>query len=1012
MPKRQYTVKEFNGGIVTAQPASDLSKNQYAFGYDIDPSYPGGLKGRQADNSWKDGIGSAGKISTRAELNTNYQALISGSSVYLYQDLDPNGIAYTLGTVGSNVSMEANNKTIHIGTGNTQNNVPKWLGIVSHTQFGNLPTNDVEVFNAPIDPPQATQGFSFGLGWKGCSDNNGGFVYIDKAGKRLTRFTSTSPYYDKTSGDIFQNITALCGDPEVPGDILVYDNKTSTIHRVDAGSMTIKSTTELSFQNAENGYVITDIETTNNDVYLARVAIGGSTDVKESQRAGTSKNELGKQEVPTSFLYRISKSNLSGVANLTDASPKFDNAKDLYALNTTLNTYVLVSSLDSYKMSLRLGTKCLFRVDSTRIGVYGNITIQGTLGENVISQSLYIQYADPPSPLYREVSSGSLVIVSNGQGTMLVGRNNVHAFDGTFPDTVVWLSYTGTTLHRAYHQNNGGQNVYGSSTVTLTNTITPGALSFSTNNVATNLVKNAAMVFNGSAYFMLNGDGTLDPAARFASTPNNALTSSLGTLYLTEEPNGFTESDTTYYYKFSYLYDGFQESPLTSTESFISTNAGKKIKIAIFVPSTVNRRVSHINLYRAQSGGINGLAKSFYQLVESISLAPAAAEVTTSFGSTSVTGRKFEFIDNFTLNQLGPTFESNAGLPETITTSKVHYGLACQQGGYHFVADCWHPVLGAEVKQYIFRSAQGQFDTFNYFSSFLRLPETPVALVSFKSRIFAFSKSRMWRINPDGFYIEDEMNGFGALSPTAIVTTDFGMFFAGPNGIYVSDGGAPTDIAFPINKTYSGETFSSINPAWSNRDTTKQVSLNYDPRNRQLIVAYWPQGATTYHFLVYSFDQRRWDLWSGTTFGASVSAPGVTSDGVPTFWSTGGTVRTLATSTTGMGTTYYSPYFDLEEPGIEKWIYNVKLQLRDALPTTVTLEIDNETPISLTNPVLEEGTALPSSGKDAIYRYDVPQANSEYRRGKRFRIAIVSPVNCKIDSIDFTYREKMFKGGL
>lgn len=1013
MPKRQYTVKQFDGGIVTTQPASDLQKNQYAFGYDIDPSYPGGIKGRAEDSSWKSGIGSAGKISKRAELNANYQALISGSSLYLYQDLDPNGIAYSLGTTGSNVSMEVNNKVIHVGTGNGSGNIPKWVGIVNHTQFNVAPTNDVEVFNAPIDPPQATQGFSFGLGWKGCSDTNGGFIYIDKAGKRLTRFSSSSPYYDKTSGDIFQNITALCADPEVPGDILVYDNATSTIHRVDTGNMTIKATTELSFQAAKNGYLITDMETTSTDVYLALVSISGSTDIAERERGGgTSKNDIGKQTVPVAFLYKISKSNLSAVANLENVSPKFDNSSDFFALNTTSTTYVPVNSLDSYSIDLRLAKKCLFRISSTLMGVYGSITIQGTLGEDVISGALYIRYQTTPTVEYKEISSGSFVFVSNGQRNQVVSRSNVHGFSGSFPDNVVWLSYSGTTLRRAYYDNDGGQNYHGTSTVTLSDPITTSTLSFSNTSVATTLVKNAAMVFSGSAYFMLNGDGTLDPAARFASTSGGALASSLGTLYLTEEPNGFTEEDTTYYYKFSYLYDGFQESPLSSAESFISPNSGKKIKAIIYVPSDVNRRVSHVNLYRAQSGGINGLAKSFYQLVESISLAPAAAETTSTFGSTSITGRKFEYIDNFVLNQLGPTYESNAGLPETITTSKVHYGLSCQQGGYHFVADCWHPILGSEAKQYLFRSSQGQFDTFNYFTSFLRLPETPVALVSFKSRIFAFAQNRIFRINPDGFYIEDEMNGFGALSQTAIVTTDFGMFFASANGIYISDGGAPVDLSLPINRSYSGEAFSSINPAWLNRDTTKQVSLNYDPRNKQLLVAYWPSGASAYHFLVYSVDQRRWDLWSGSDFGASVSAPGVTINGVPTFWSASGTVRTVSTAATTKGTTYYSPYFDLEEPAVEKWLYNVKLQLRDALPTTVTLEIDGEAPVSLTSPVLEEGTALPSSGKDAIYRYDVPQVSSEFRRGKRFRIAITSPAACKIDSIDFTYREKIFKGGL
>ena len=1022
MSKRQYTIRGFGGGIVTTQPPSDLENDQYPFGYDIDPSYPGGIRGRSADNSFKTGIGANGLVSTRAELNANYQALISDKKVYIYQDGDITGVSFDLVgesvSLGSNVSMEVNNKTIHIGTGGGQDTIPKWLGIVNHKQFDVAPSGSPQLFDAPIDSPVGTQGFAFGLGWKGCTDNNGGYVYIDKAGKRLTRFTATAPYYDKSSGDIFENLTAICSDPETVGDIFAYDNATSTVYRIEASSMTIKTTTELSFQFASTGYVVTDMETTASELYFAYVSIGGTTQKKEDNRTGSKdRNEIGKSETPFGYLYKLSKSALSAVANIEDVSPSFNSVDDQFALNLNTSTYVNTNNLTNYSIDLRLFTKCLFRISSTLMGVYGSVTINGNIGEDTISGSLFIRYQDTPTPAYKDISSDSIVIVSNGQKNQVVNRENIHVFSGGAPNNCVWLSYTGTTLRRGYYNNSGGQNNHGTSTVTLTSPLgTSDPYAFADTTVSTSLVKNAAMVYTGSEYLMLNGDGTLEPSGRFAGTTSGALASSIGTLYLTEEPNGFTQEKTTYYYKFSYLYDGFQESPLSSLDSFISANPGKKIKVAINVPSTVNRRVSHVNLYRSQSGGVGGLAKSFYQLVETISLAPAVAETTLTFGSTSVTGRKFEYVDNFTINQLGPTYESNSGLPETLTTSKVHYGLSCQQGSYHFVADCWHPVLSSAdanaVKQYIFRSAQGQFDTFNYFSSFLRLPETPVALVAFKSRIFAFGRNRIWRINPDGFYIEDEMNGFGALSSTSIVTTDFGMFFAGPNGIYVSDGGAPVDISFSINKSFTQETFSSINPSWFDRDKTKKVSLNYDPRNRQLLVAYWPSGATVYNFLVYSIDQKRWDLWSGNDFGATVGAPGVTIEGIPTFWSHGGVVRTVSTATTNKATIYYSPYFDLREPSIQKWLYNIKLQLRDALPTTVTLQLDDEAPIVLTTPTLEEGTALPASGKDAVYRYDIPKVSGSFVSGKRCRVYIASPATCKIDSIDFTYREKIFKGGL
>lgn len=1023
MPKRQLPIKQFSGGLVTATGGADIQPNQYVYGLDIDPTYPGGLRGRQKDTTWKTGAGTPGKLAIRAELDNNYQALIAGSSIYLYQDGDASANAgQTLnGNVGSVVAMQAQNKAIHIGIGSDQNTPAKWLGLITHKQFGQDPPASPTLADAAITIPQTVQGYSFGLGWKGCIDNAGGYVFTDKAGKRLTRFIGTDPYFNKTSDDIFDNITAMCDDPEVPGDILVFDNGTSTIYRVIASTMTIKSKTELSNKISSDAYIVTDMGTTATDLFIAVTSVAGDVQTVESRKPIERTLDVNSfNTLPSAFLYRVSKGNLSGTVTVTDISPDFTfRVDDLYAYNETTSNHIKLGNLDNYSISIKLGTKCLFRVANDKIGLYGSIVLSGNYGTDTISGSLRIKVNDISVPDYYAISGGgSFVYVTNNAGQPF-SRNTLYHLGGAngfLPNTVQWLSYVGTTLHRGYY-NTDGQNYYGSSTATLNGVTNNNAYTFSDSSIATTLVKNAAMVYTGSKYFLLNGDGTLEPSARFADSTGAGLASSIGTLSVVEENNGFTEEDITYYYKFSLLYDGYQESPLTTTETVISPNAGKKLIVTVYVPSSVNRRVSHVNIYRAQSGGINGLAKSYYQLVDAISLADAKTETTTSFGNTSVTGRKYTLEDNYTLNQLGPTYESNAGLDETITTSTVNYALSCQQGGYHFVADCWHPVLSlaaaTTTKQTIFRSAQGQFNTFNYVNSFLQLPETPVALAAHKSRVFAFAKSRMWRINTDGFYIEDEMNGFGALGPNSVVTTDFGMFFAGPNGIYYSDGGAPQDISASISKSLSGESFSGINPAWLNRDTTKEVSLNYDPRSRSIIVAYYPQGASNYYALVYSIAMQRWDLWNLSDLG-TVSAPSVTNNGIPTFWGSNSTsVYTVATNTSNdpdKPFTYISPWFDFDEPGVEKWFYGVKITAYEKAPTSVVVAIDSETPVTLTNPTLEDGVQLPAAGQFGIYRYDIPKVGNEYSKGKQIRVTITAPGLARIDGYSIIFREKIVKG--
>lgn len=56
------------------------------------------------------------------------------------------------------------------------------------------------------------------------------------------------------------------------------------------------------------------------------------------------------------------------------------------------------------------------------------------------------------------------------------------------------------------------------------------------------------------------------------------------------------------------------------------------------------------------------------------------------------------------------------------------------------------------------------------------LPQQPTAIKGFNGRIYAFTTSRFYKIEPNNMYIEDTYEGAGCLSNQSVIVTDDGMF--------------------------------------------------------------------------------------------------------------------------------------------------------------------------------------------------------------------------------------------
>lgn len=246
------------------------------------------------------------------------------------------------------------------------------------------------------------------------------------------------------------------------------------------------------------------------------------------------------------------------------------------------------------------------------------------------------------------------------------------------------------------------------------------------------------------------------------------------------------------YYQFSFIYDGFQESPLNGVSFPItSTIDAKYLRMKLSLPSVeqfnLNPRVTHINLYRKNN--INNL----FRLVKSINL--------------NGDKNKFQNVGNryiykFNDERTSTTYEGLNGVSETLDNFTPNYALSAQLNDFLFIANVQHDKLD-EGGHILLRSKKGKYSIFDWSNDYLDLPTKPTAIVSFANRIFLFDDNNTYIVNPEGLYIEDKTEGIGILNSQSFVVTDIGMFFCDRNNIYIHNGKSATPIGGPILYNHS-----------------------------------------------------------------------------------------------------------------------------------------------------------------------------------------------------------------
>lgn len=212
----------------------------------------------------------------------------------------------------------------------------------------------------------------------------------------------------------------------------------------------------------------------------------------------------------------------------------------------------------------------------------------------------------------------------------------------------------------------------------------------------------------------------------------------------------------------------------------------------------------------------------------------------------------------------GATYEDRTGRPDTLESIQVGYKLSTDYNSQLFAGVC--SVTGVDdATQFIYRSSPQQYSVFNTAEDFLQLPEVPTALAGFGGRLYAFSETNTYRINPQGLFIEDTYAGVGALNEDMVIVTNFGMFHGDANNIYINNGTRSTPIGEPMLRVEAKplKKYGWLEMAKTVAGSNIYARLAFDSELRRLLVfgASEADGSETVCW-AYSLERQRWDLYT------------------------------------------------------------------------------------------------------------------------------------------------------
>ena len=325
-------------------------------------------------------------------------------------------------------------------------------------------------------------------------------------------------------------------------------------------------------------------------------------------------------------------------------------------------------------------------------------------------------------------------------------------------------------------------------------------------------------------------------------------------------------------YNMSFLYDGYQESPLMGSavsfkiEAFIPAgwpSAGTAITdfrgreytdLTVTIGNT-NPRITAVNVYSKKR------ALDKYRLVEQIPLdnywevdnADSAVDANLSATAKMRSGISVTIRDR---GKSGISYEALTGMNEQLFNTMINYSASEIVSDYLFVAGGSHGEVD-NAERYIFRSQPGKYSMFNWAQDYLGLPEPVHTLKSAYNRLIAFSDSAMYQIDPFSLSLEHKFLGYGILKKASVEVVGGVLYFANKSGLYMYASGK--------FKLLSGLIQDKWDAIYAEYPSSVPI-LSNDVGHNAILITFSNDGPSAIddasgRALAFSIDKRRWDIY-------------------------------------------------------------------------------------------------------------------------------------------------------
>mgnify|MGYP003145916579 CR=1 FL=1 len=825
------------------------------------------------------------------------------------------------------VTMQSHNKEVHVGAGKGSTDVPKWVGYIDHKQFGTAQTAIPIIEDAELKSPTAFPQIYNAV-------TVGSYVYgIQYGGSRIYRFSTTA--FDSASYTQFvstQGISLLSAGT----DIWLYDDNVSfgTLYKIDVSEWGTED--EISQENNITGWG------------AAGAALDAGFDISDIFDNGTvvwfqgfkdSSTDSGITDLNDDWLFNGTIPTSNGELNTTNMTPKLAASEiEVGSFYTDETIYLYKQGLVGMGVAGVIGVVCYMISDvsiRTKEGAMANfITVEDglvmlTIGKDYTAgdNTNLMHTGTDKYQVHEVINAGSATDFGGSDfmggfaqdDTRLFVAKTISSTSTTLfcMDDVVQAEITGGVEYSAPHDT--VPTARGSETAIKVNGLVP----------VPDADRDPVYMFEN------HGGGSFLDINYTPSTFSDLvyLERSDIRMSFTDVDDGEFKDDVTYFWKFAYMYDEYQESPLS--HHFTYTPADEKhieLTIDLYNLAGLPKRVSHLVVYRAENSTAAGVATpdSFYRLVKKMKLDTSFPLQSGGWGSADF--RRKIYLDQ--LNNIGSSYEARTLMPETLETSIVNYALSTQINSQHIVGKCYKTEI-SDPMNYLFKSKVNNFDQFDWTTDFLRLPTTPTALASFNGRIFAFDENNTYRINPQGFYIEDVFNGVGCFGPQSVLVTEYGMCYCDKNNIYLHDGKAPKPIGMQI---LTGDSSYS----WHNIDTDMTPAVMFDSKRKSFMIFFKSSdGSSVRMAWAYNIIFNRWDMLNVGDADPKGFLHGKNGEMFISY----SNVLTKFLGSTAAALDLWewqSKYMTMGEDTMKKNFYDVKV-IGDATAPTITYGVDGDT---------------------------------------------------------------------